>query len=281
MPIVAFQKKVRYAGLFALVALSVLTPPATADTFGHYLKVSASVNNALHVESAGGDALNEETGNIPVFKGTYFSRFENGIFVEFSAEQSSATLDYDGYSQFGLRYQTQSEYYLTEVRALLGRKAVRFASYLGVDSSYRERNIQTANATENYPIAGLYEEYNLKNLFIGFEYFVLQGKKKHLKLVTEVSASIDGSMHVAFAGTADPADIELGQSASASVGVEWFYSFADGYGISLEPIYQYTLMTKSDQYPITVGGVEQGRLFRQPTTEIQELRLELGLSRRF
>lgn len=251
------------------------------DTFDHYAKASVIFKNVLHVESEGGQALNEETGMIPVFRGSYFKRFDNGIFVELSAQQSSETLDYDGYSQLNTRFQTESEYYITGYRAKIGRKALHLASYLGVDSHYRERNIKAAELDEGFTVLGLYEEFELKEVFLGFDFFMLQDERKHLKLTVEGAGSVDGSMYVEFSGTADPKNIDLGQAASLYLGLEWFYSFANGFALSLEPAYKYTRMEASDDYPYTVNGESSNKIFRQPTTEIQEFSLGLSVSRRF
>lgn len=278
IPFKTLDKKVRAAGLFSFLLFASLD--GYADAHNRYLKTSILVSNSLFVESVNGEALNEETGNFLIGQLTYYQQFNNGLFYELNYQQNNDTLDYDGYTQGGLRFQTESEYYVNAMQAVLGRKSTKAASYLGLASHYRERNI-LASTVGNLAIRGLYEELRWQEIIIGFDYYLSQSSNKHLKLTTQASTSIYSDFNVQFSNEYDPSQFRPGQNIALYAAVEYYFDLAYGFGVHIVPSYKYSKIGASRSVRLFKDGVKQGASFNLPQTEFQELSLELGISKHF
>lgn len=272
-------------GLFISAALllttSLTSTPTQAETFRHYVKVSGKMSSNLIIESEDKKAILEETGNLAFFQIDYLKIFANNVFFGLSFEQGDGTLDWDGYSQARFRYQTETEYYLTNFKAVIGRKNPRHASYIGFAYRFRERNILTKNLPGGGKIDGLYEELQWVELLGGYDYYFHQGERSHFKFLGELAVGAAGDLHVEFSGKYDPANVEPGQIASLNMGIEYFYNFSGGWGLSFKPAYRYTYMDASQEQELYRNGQPSGAKFHQPVSEYQEMSFEMGLARRF
>lgn len=271
-------KTARSAGLLALASLA--SNHSLSNTYDQYISGSVRLQHSLFVESEEDRAINEESGTFQFAQISLYKRFRNNVFFQLSAEQSSQTLDYDGYTQGGTRYQTETEYYLRHYRAVLGRKKNRFSSYLGLVSRYRERNILTVTLANGGVLHGLYEELNSTDVLLGFDFYLFQSNRRHLKLVNEFSTSLKSDLHIDFDGAFDPADLRPGQTINWYVALEYFYDWTWGTGLSIRPFYQYSYMQSSNKIDLYQNNLKVGSS-KQPTTEYQEAGIEFGLSKHF
>lgn len=262
------------------ISLALLASNSEGHTYRHLLQFSGKYTNNLIIESKNQEAILEETGGLFFYNINYLKTFSNNILLGLELEKGSATLKWDGFSQGGFRYTTDSEYFIDGYRFFMGRQNPRFATIFGIANRYRERNILTKEFEGGVQIDGLYEELKWTELFGKFDLYAFQNEKKHFKVFSELATSISGNQKVEFNGKYDPASLTPGRIVSLAVGLEYFFDRSNGWGIALETSYKYSHMDSSKSQVLLQDGSEIGATFSQPVTEYQELAVSLGLSKR-
>lgn len=279
-PLLALSTQARTAGLLLVVIgfFACSAPSATAHTYRHQLQISAKSTSNLFIESQDGKAILEETGGLMYLRAHYRNTFANNIFFGLDLEKTSGRLNWDGRGQGGFRYSTKTEYYISSYRFFLGRQNPKYATHFGLAQRYRERNVLTQQIGED-EIPGLYEELRWWDLFGNFELYPYRTKVKHLKIYSELSASISGDLRAEFNGRFDPASVKAGRLLAFEAGFEYFVELKPNWAIAIKPSYRYTYMDNSKAQDLLQDGQASGASFSQPVTEYQEFGIEIGLSR--
>lgn len=263
-------KKVRLAGLFGVCGATFLCTTALANSSA--LSVSTRSSNNTFTEYGEKDFVwNEETGEIDHLGAMLHWQLQSGVFFEIAAERGKGTVDYLGYNQLMQLIQRQTEHLVTTQSLHLGRDFGKHSVYIGIGNSYRERNIVEGN---------LYEELNWRFGIFGMGKQFRFGQRWQLNLKGQLSIALDSQLKAEFAGIYDPIEIDPGQIASGYGGVELQYKITPKFSLSIEPRYDFTLITKGDQYPIYQNGEETG-VSHHPKTEFEAVSWQLRISKHF
>lgn len=270
---VCSSTKVRYAGLFLLLSAAG-TADARTDTKDNnsFLAVSARNSDNAFTEYGEKDfVLNRELGDIEHYGLALHWQLESGVFIEVATERGKGTLDWKGYDQVYQYAEFQTEYLFTEQSMHLGRNFGSHSAYIGVGSRYRERNIIDG---------GLYEELNWRYGAFGMRKRFNLGQSWQLNFSGQLAVAWDSQLRVEFANRYDPVDIKPGQLATGEGAVELLFKITPKFSVSAGPVYEFTLITKGDQYALRKNGIERG-LSHQPKTEYETISWQIKLNKHF
>lgn len=263
-------KKVRLAGLFAVCGAAFCCTAAHANNSA--LSINARSSNNTFTEYGEKDFVwNEETGDIEHLGMMLHWQLDSGVFFEIATERGKGTVDYRGYNNLLQLIQHQTEYLITTHSLHLGRDFGKHSVYIGIGNHYRERNIVDGN---------LYEELNWRYGIFGMRKRFGFGQRWQLNVNGQVSVALDSQLKAEFARIYDPVEVTPGQIASGYGGLELQYKITPKFSLSVGPRYDFTLITKGDQYPLYQNGQEKG-VSHHPKTEYESISWQLTINKHF
>jgi len=165
-----------------------------------------------------GRVLDRERGTLPGV-GYGLGYRAPGVEVGLDVARFAALIDYEGHTQSGASYSTQSDAVMWDVGVTLRLHLMpdRHLFTLGMNDASWERDILPAGG-----VLRLYEFYRWRTTRLGYEYRYQQGAHQ-LQLGIEYLKKTNGSMEVNFAGI-NPTTIPLKNGAGWAGGLQYAFT---------------------------------------------------------
>jgi len=222
--------KLIYHLLFGYVISAQFFQSANASTS---IQLETSIKNFHYTEYAEDNSiLNRESGSVPGL-GAKFNHSLSFVEFEINADVYAGLIDYDGQTQGGTPYKTQTDTVISDIGLLARFQLVPQQHFITV--SYGN-DLWRRDILPNNGILGLYETYRWSTMKMGYEYRQRSGS--HLIIfATEYLQHSNSEMKINFDGI-NPATIPLKDAAGWQGRIGYVYEFYNKWLLSIQYQYQ-------------------------------------------
>ena len=236
----------------------------------------AKASYVIFSEVENGQTFNQERGQITttdLFVQNYWSEH---FATRLSGGFGSGTLNYEGETQIGLLFTTESEYSTNHLEASLEWDFDKIDVSLGLGRSYVERNIISTTF-----ISGLYEETTHFYPFLGLSVSLFKNSFFQCAFQIRTEYFTKSDLLVEFAGRYDQAEATLASGYAFYGALPLSLGSASSWHVTLVPAYGYASIDKSESVKLFQNQQDTGFTFYQPQLEREYFSLNLSLSKRF